>query len=82
MILGLSILKRRMNDSSVTLYKTCSVRKEEYSIALSYQQFEALKSPDRPCIQDILPDFSADQREFLMTGITPAEWDESFGEEE
>jgi hypothetical protein len=29
-------------------------------------------------IQDAMPHLDADQREFLMTGITPAEWDEAF----
>lgn len=33
-------------------------------------------------IQDAFPHLSADDREFLMTGITPEEWDEEFGEEE
>ena len=29
-------------------------------------------------IQNIFPELSADDREFIMTGITPEEWDESF----
>ena len=29
-------------------------------------------------IQDAMPHLDADQREFLMTGITPAEWDSVF----
>jgi len=29
-------------------------------------------------IQDVMPNLSPDEREFLMTGITPAEWDEAF----
>ena len=29
-------------------------------------------------IQDAMPHLDADQREFLMTGITPAEWNEAF----
>ena len=33
-------------------------------------------------IQDAFPNLSPDEREFLMTGITPQEWDELFGEEE
>ncbi len=41
-----------------------------------------LKSPNCPFIQDILPDFSADQREFLLSGITPDEWDSMFPEEQ
>lgn len=33
-------------------------------------------------IQDAFPMLNADQREFLMTGLTPEEWDAIFGEEE
>jgi hypothetical protein len=31
-------------------------------------------------IQDAMPNLSDDEREFLMTGITPQEWEELFGE--
>lgn len=30
-------------------------------------------------IQNVMPDLSADHREFLMTGVTPEEWEEMFG---
>lgn len=33
-------------------------------------------------IQNAMPNLSADDREFLMTGITPEEWEAEFGEEE
>ena len=33
-------------------------------------------------IQDAFPTLDADQREFLMTGMTPEEWQEIFGAEE
>ncbi len=33
-------------------------------------------------IQDVMPHLSADDREFLMTGITPDEWKSMFTEEE
>ena len=29
-------------------------------------------------IQEVMPNLSPDEREFLMTGITPAEWNEMF----
>lgn len=32
-------------------------------------------------IQDAMPDVPAPLREFVMTGTTPQEWDETFGEE-
>mgnify|MGYP000544673806 CR=1 FL=1 len=33
-------------------------------------------------IQDIVPHLSRDEREFLITGITPQEWMEKFGIDE
>jgi len=33
-------------------------------------------------IQDAMPQLNDEQREFMMTGITPEEWDATFGEEE
>lgn len=32
-------------------------------------------------VQDVAPHLSADDREFLMTGITADEWEQMFGEE-
>jgi len=31
-------------------------------------------------IQEVFPDLTPDEREFVMTGITPVEWDSTFGE--
>lgn len=33
-------------------------------------------------IQNAMPHLSADDREFILTGITPEEWDEIFGSNE
>jgi hypothetical protein len=33
-------------------------------------------------LQDAFPHLSADDREFIKTGITPEEWDALFGSEE
>lgn len=33
-------------------------------------------------IQNAMPNLSADDREFVMTGITAEEWDEAFGEDD
>lgn len=32
-------------------------------------------------IQEAMPNLNADEREFIMTGITPEEWADTFGEE-
>ena len=33
-------------------------------------------------IQDAFPNLDKEQREFLLSGITPQEWNDTFGEEE
>jgi len=33
-------------------------------------------------IQEVFPHLTTDEREFIMTGITPKEWDEAFGEDD
>ena len=33
-------------------------------------------------VQDAFPELNDDQREFLVSGITPEEWDDMFGEED
>ena len=35
--------------------------------------------PSRPLVQDAFPDLCAEDREFLMSGITPEEWEAVFG---
>lgn len=37
---------------------------------------------DGELIQNVMPEISADDREFIMTGITPEEWAATFGGEE
>jgi len=33
-------------------------------------------------IQDAFPNLNEEQREFILSGITPQEWNDTFGEEE
>jgi hypothetical protein len=37
---------------------------------------------DGALIQNAMPDLNSDEREFLKTGITASEWNETFSEEE
>ena len=35
---------------------------------------------DGELIQNVMPNLTPDQREFIMTGVTPEEWENVFGE--
>jgi len=41
-----------------------------------------IQSGDAPHIQVFWPELTPEQREFLLTGITPAEWAAVFGSED
>ena len=78
MIACFKILQCRFECNRIIFYKICSITKKEYSVALSHKQCEDLSSPNRPVIQDVLPEHTKVEREFLITGTTPAEWDAMF----
>jgi|TARA_R110000851_G_scaffold88106_3_gene192537 hypothetical protein len=42
-------------------------------IEITQDQYDAWKSG--VLIQDAMPDLSADDREYIMTGMTPEDWD-------
>lgn len=42
-------------------------------------QLEAWKAGE--LIQKAMPNLTADDREFILTGVTPEEWDATFSEE-
>ena len=45
-------------------------------IAIDEVTLFRVNNPDRhECIQDIVPNLTADEREFLLTGYTPEDWD-------
>lgn len=47
-------------------------------IDITREQLKEYEQSDE-YIQHFFPDLSADDREFIMTGITPEEWDKVFG---
>jgi hypothetical protein len=71
-------------ESGFVLYKTSMISGKVHSMELPGVTEEAYRrwlcSPT--LIQDAFPHLSADQREFMMTGITPEEWNEAFGDDD
>lgn len=56
-----------------------SGKMNEWDIPVTQEQLDAWARG--MLIQQAMPDLTPDQREFIMTGITPAEWDETFKED-
>ena len=49
------------------------------SLPITEEQYNAWEQGT--LVQVAMPHLSPDEREFVMTGITPEEWAETFGEE-
>jgi hypothetical protein len=59
--------------------KKCSVTDETYVVTVETDDCIRWKE-ERMCIQDVFPMLDKEMREFLMTGTTPAEWEEMYGQ--
>ena len=55
--------------------------KRTMEIDISEEQLDMWKN-GKDLIQNIAPNLSDDEREFIMTGVTSEEWDEAFKEDE
>ena len=60
--------------------KTCSVSGKPYEVSCTVDQYVRWRNGGM--IQNVMHDLSADQREFLISRQTPAEFEALFGEDE
>ena len=66
------------SDSKLRIYKLCSITGKEYSVKVDHAAYVRWTKREAP-VQEIFPDLSAEEREFLVSGLTPAEWAEVVG---
>jgi len=58
--------------------KTSSLTSRTHEMEIDVSEKQITLWMEGALIQDLMPNLTPDEREFLMTGITPAEWDEAF----
>jgi hypothetical protein len=58
--------------------KTSSLTSKTHQMEIDVSEKQITLWMEGALIQDVMPNLSPDEREFIMTGITPAEWDEAF----
>jgi hypothetical protein len=66
--------------AGLTAAKTCSVTGQRYSVTVPIEAYEAWRNG--MVAQQAFPMLSADEREFLISGNTPAEYERIFGGDE
>lgn len=69
---------------TITRKSPFSGKVNEMTLPLDAEEFnERFEAWERGVlIQDAFPTLTADEREFIKTGITPQEWADTFGSEE
>jgi len=60
----------------ITKFSPHSMRDNTREIDVTQSQLDAWKAGE--LIQNVMPHLSPDDREFLMTGLTPEDWEEMF----
>ena len=68
------------DTNMVTKQKKCSVTGKQYRVSVSIVEFENWQRGD--LIQSVWPDMEADDREFLISGFTPEEWEQLIGSDD
>ena len=62
--------------NKIRIFGLCSVTDKEYSVKVGFDDWKDWQSG--ALVQDAFPYLTADQREYLISGFTPAEWDRTF----
>lgn len=55
---------------------------KEHTLDLPITQCQLEEWINGALIQDVMPNLTSDQREFILTGVTAEEWDEAFKDDE
>lgn len=66
---------------NIVFRKVCSVTNETYIVSVPREKYADFVHSNIS-IQTIFPELSADERELIISGITPAEWDKYIGNTE
>ena len=76
MIVCLTKINRKDLTMLITRTSPFSGNTNSMEIEVTQEQLSSWESGT--LIQNAMPNLSADEREFIMTGITPEEWDSAF----
>lgn len=63
-------------NGKLRVFGPCSVTGQEYGVEVAFEDWKYWQAG--ALAQECFPYLTADQREYLISGITPAEWDETF----
>lgn len=61
--------------------RTSPLTKQQTTMDLdiTFSQWELWQQPNSPLIQQVFPQLTGPEREFIQTGFTPADWEKMWG---
>ena len=81
-IVCIFVYTKQINEMKITKKSSLTGVEHTLDIDITEEQFQRVEMRffTKELIQNIIPNVSLGEREFLMTGITQEEWDETFSE--
>ena len=73
-----TLTKINRKDLTMLITRTSPFSGNTNSMEIEVTQEQLSSWESGTLIQNAMPNLSADEREFIMTGITPEEWDSAF----
>ena len=67
-------------SGDITFFRVCEISGGVYSVVVKLTDYE--RWLDGVLVQNAFPNLSAEEREFIITGTTPEEWDYEFGDDD
>lgn len=79
-IVCIFVYTKQINEMKITKKSSLTGVEHTLDIDITEEQFQRVEMRffTKELIQNIIPNVSLGEREFLMTGITQEEWDETF----
>ena len=79
-IVCIFVYTKQINEMEITKKSSLSGVEHTLDIDITEEQFQRVEMRffTKELIQNIIPNVSLGEREFLMTGITQEEWDNTF----
>lgn len=66
----------------VTRQSVITKKMNTMELPITQENLDTYETVGDMLIQDAFPNLDKEQREFLLSGITPQEWNDTFGEED
>ena len=63
-----------ISSDVVNIHKVCSVTNERFMVTVTEMEYDLYKTKVS-LAQELWPDMTLDNREFIISALTPAEWD-------